>query len=151
MSFGQYGVDLATVEVKDYSGLPVGSFPMVIESYEEKKSDDGTSRIYFMAAMTVFEGASKDQKHNEFFDVVNTGNPIVAEIGIESIKKLAIACGKPNAASFEELINIPFVSIRKLDKTKKYVNTVAYEQYVAGAPLAQPTEQAAAPSWAAKA
>mgnify|MGYP003633745614 FL=1 len=149
MSFGQYGVDLATVEVKDYSGLPVGSFPMVIESYEEKKSDDGTSRIYFMAAMTVFEGASKDQKHNEFFDVVNTGNPIVAEIGIESIKKLAIACGKPNAASFEELINIPFVSIRK--KKGEYTNTVAYDQYVAGAPLAQPTEQAAAPSWAAKA
>lgn len=149
MTFGNYGINLETVEVTEYTNLGEGKYPMVITSHEEKKADDG-SRVYFMVEYTIFEGANKDQKHNEFFDVVNTGKPVVAEIGIGNIKKLAIACGKPNAASFDELMNIPFIATRK--KKGEYTNTVAYDPYVAGAVNSAPVAAAGgdAPAWANK-
>ncbi len=156
MSFGNY-VNLAEVEVTEYSNLGEGQFPMVITSNEEKKNDTGT-RIYYMVSMNVFEGQFKDATHNEFFDVVNSENSTTEKIGRENIKKLATACGRPNATSFDELANIPFVSIRKKSKKSDYINTVAYEAYTPGAAIqqqpvaAQPAQQPAGgtPSWASQ-
>lgn len=89
-----------------YDPIPEGEYQMMCEEAESKTTSAGTG-VYIKAKFRVL-GPTNEGRF--IFMNFNVQNPSAKaeEIGRRQVSGWAAACGKPNAADTDELINLPF-------------------------------------------
>jgi len=92
--------------VGSYEPIPQGEYEMMCEEADEKKTSAGTG-VYIKAKFRVL-GPTNEGRF--IFMNFNIQNPSAKaeEIGRRQISGWASACGRPNAADTDELLNLPF-------------------------------------------
>jgi len=89
-----------------YDPIPEGEYQLMCEEAEDKKTSAGTG-VYIKAKFRVL-GPSHEGRF--IFMNFNIQNPSAKaeEIGRRQVSGWAAACGRPNAADTDELLNLPF-------------------------------------------
>lgn len=89
-----------------YDPIPEGEYQLMCEEAESKTTSAGTG-VYIKAKFRVL-GPTHEGRF--IFMNFNIQNPSAKaeEIGRRQVSGWAAACGKPNAADTDELINVPF-------------------------------------------
>lgn len=120
----RFGFDVNTYEADtgpgNYEPIPEGEYQLMCEEAEEKQTSTG-SGSYIKARFQVLGPTHTGRLLWMNFNIHNKSQK-AEEIGRKQIAGWARACGLPNAADTDELINRPFhasVTIEE-DKTGKY-------------------------------
>lgn len=120
------GLDLSSVEVKaalGYNVVPTGEYDVVVSKAEIKETKSGGSMLILGYEVQSGDQAGKTIKHT--MNIVNQSAE-ATRIGLETIKKVAIATGHKNPnkiADTDELINKnPFLVIVEEVQDGEYKN-----------------------------
>tara|TARA_R110000868_G_scaffold114309_4_gene306306 strand:- start:2750 stop:3286 length:537 start_codon:yes stop_codon:yes gene_type:complete len=89
-----------------YTPIPEGEYELMCEEAEEKKTSAGTG-VYIKAKFQVLGPTNTGRFIFMNFNIQNPSSK-AEEIGRRQISGWAAACGRPNAADTEELLNMPF-------------------------------------------
>jgi hypothetical protein len=89
-----------------YEPIPEGEYQLMCEDAEDKKTSAGTG-VYIKAKFRVLGPTHIDRLIFMNFNIQNPSAK-AEEIGRRQVSGWAAACGKPNAADTDELINAPF-------------------------------------------
>lgn len=105
----RFGFDLdnyENMESGDYSPIPEGEYQLMCEEAEEKKTKAGTGS-YIKVKFRVLGPTNANRVIFQNFNIHNPSSK-AEEIGRKQLAGWARACGRPNAADTDELINLPF-------------------------------------------
>lgn len=115
------GIDLSNVQAQgDYSPLPAGDYPFVVEDAEMKDTKAGNGQyIKVKLKVTGDNYANRVIFHN--FNVKNQ-NPKATEIGLGQLKRLMQVAGKKTESinSLNELIGLSAVMRLKVEADNGY-------------------------------
>ncbi len=114
----KFGFDLAEYEssgTRDYSPIPKGEYTLKCTDAEVKTTRSGGEMI--AATFEVVGGDYDGRKVWNNFNIHNDSEK-AQKIGREQVASWARACGKPNASSFDELLERKFNASIDIEKGK---------------------------------
>lgn len=111
----KFGFDLTDYagDVRDYSPLPKGEYVLSCVDAEVKATKSGGEMI--SATFEVLSGQHTGRKIWNNFNIHNKSEA-AQRIGREQVASWARACGKPNANSFDDLIDRKFKASVDIEK-----------------------------------
>lgn len=113
----KFGFDLNEYasEQRDYTPLPKGDYVLKCTEAEVKATKSGGEMI--AATFEVATGDNVGRKIWNNFNIHNASEK-AQKIGREQVAAWARACGKPNATSFDELLERKFTAVVDIEKGK---------------------------------
>ena len=110
----EFNTDEVEVVDDDFSPLPPGNYPVIVESSEFKETRAGNGKFLLLQLM-VMDGKGKNRK---LFDRLNleNPNPQAVEIAKKQLASLCRAMGKQKIADSSELHNNPVVARVEIQK-----------------------------------
>jgi hypothetical protein len=90
----------------NYDPIPEGEYELMCEEAEDKKTSAGTG-VYIKAKFRVLGPTNAGRFIFMNFNIQNPSTK-AEEIGRRQVSGWAAACGRPNAADTDELLNLPF-------------------------------------------
>jgi hypothetical protein len=90
----------------NYDPIPEGEYELMCEDAEDKKTSAGTG-VYIKAKFRVLGPTNEGRFIFMNFNIQNPSTK-AEEIGRRQVSGWAAACGRPNAADTDELLNLPF-------------------------------------------
>ncbi len=114
----KFGFDLQEYEssgTRDYSPIPKGEYTIKCTEAEAKDTKSGGEMI--AATFEVVGGQYDGRKIWNNFNIHNSSEK-AQKIGREQVASWARACGKPNATSFDELLERKFIASIDIEKGK---------------------------------
>ncbi|MEI6052433.1 MAG: DUF669 domain-containing protein [Opitutaceae bacterium] len=111
----KFGFDLNdyAVEDRNFEPLPKGDYELKCTEAEEKTTQKGGQMI--AATFEVVSGKAAGRKIWNNFNIHNDSEK-AQKIGREQVSAWARACGKPNANSFDELLERQFTAVLDIEK-----------------------------------
>jgi len=111
----KFGFDLNdyTAEQRNYDPLPKGDYMLTCTEAEEKTTKSGGTMI--AATFEVVSGKYAGRKIWNNYNIHNSSE-VAQKIGREQVSAWAKAVGKPNATSFDDLIEKPFTAAVDIEK-----------------------------------
>lgn len=97
----------------DFEPIPKGEYEMMCEEAEEKTTASGG--IMIKAKFRVLGPTNANRIVFNNFNIINNSEK-AQEIGRRQLSTWARACGRPNAADTDELLNIPFIGVVDIEK-----------------------------------
>ena len=137
-----FNADEVEVVDDDFSPLPPGNYPVIVESSEFKETRAGNGKFLLLQLM-VIDGKGKNRK---LFDRLNleNPNPQAVEFAKQQLASLCSAMGKQKIADSAELHDNPIVArveIQKGSDGYEDSNEVkGYQKYHPSASAAQEVE-----------
>lgn len=114
----KFGFDLNEYEssgTRDYSPIPKGEYTIKCTDAETKTTRSGGEMI--AATFEVVGGEYDGRKVWNNYNIHNDSEK-AQKIGREQVASWARACGKPNASSFDELLERKFIASIDIEKGK---------------------------------
>ena len=114
----KFGFDLQEYEssgTRDYSPIPKGEYTIKCTDAETKTTRSGGEMI--AATFEVVGGEYDGRKVWNNYNIHNDSEK-AQKIGREQVASWARACGKPNASSFDELLERKFIASIDIEKGK---------------------------------
>lgn len=116
----KFGFDLNDYESngggsRTYDPLPKGDYKLKCTEAEEKETRSGG--VMIAATFEVVGGEHDGRKVWNNYNIHNSSEK-AQKIGREQVASWAKACGKPNATSFDELLERPFTAVLDIEKGK---------------------------------
>ena len=114
----RFGFDLKDYEssgTRDYSPIPKGEYTIKCTEAESKDTKSGGEMI--VATFEVVGGQFNGRKIWNNFNINNSSEK-AQKIGREQVASWARTCGKPNATSFDELLERKFIASIDIEKGK---------------------------------
>lgn len=114
----KFGFDLNEYEssgTRDYSPIPKGEYTLKCTDAETKTTRSGGEMI--AATFEVVGGEYDGRKVWNNYNIHNDSEK-AQKIGREQVASWARACGKPNASSFDELLERKFIASIDIEKGK---------------------------------
>lgn len=134
----KFGFDLNdySAEQRNYDPLPKGDYLITCTEAEEKTTKSGGTMI--AATFEVVSGKYTGRKVWNNFNIHNNSE-VAQKIGREQVAAWAKAAGKPNATSFDDLIEKPFTAVIGIEKGRDgYADKNRIEGFIIKDASAQP-------------
>jgi hypothetical protein len=107
-NLGNFNANDFIEEEKDFSPIPAGDYPVMVESTEMKTTKAGTGK-YVSAKIIVLDGKSKGRVLFTNFNIENP-NPEAAKIGRSQLANLVKACGLESIVDTSQLHSKPIIA-----------------------------------------
>ena len=139
----EFNADEVEVVDDDFSPLPPGDYPVIVEDSEFRDTKAGDGKYLFLQLM-VIDGQGKNRK---LFDRLNLDNPNAqaVEISKKQLASLCRAMGKQKISDSAELHDVPVVArveIRKGSNGYEDSNDIkGYKKYNAPAESMEGSEE----------